>query len=157
MAENEFIDKVATVASDVADSIVKTTSDLYQKGKLQVELTKLKADLRELYRKLGIVCYAVEKGVGEEDQKTELIEQIDELNSKIDDIETDRAAEKEVREAEKEAAKKAKQAEKAARDAQKAANAGGPIEVKFTGEKCECGENRIGELPYCAFCGAEFK
>jgi len=154
--DNEFFDKVSNVANDMADTITKTTSDLYQKGKAQVELVKMKSDIRELYIKLGVTCYAVEKGTGDDSQFAEFVERIDELNCKIDEIEAGRAADKEVKEAEKAAAKQAKQAEKSARDAQKAARSGEPIEVKFTGDKCECGENRIGSLPYCAFCGAKF-
>lgn len=154
--EKEFFDKVADVATDVADTIVRTTSDLYQKGKSQVELAKLQSDVREANKKLGALCYATEKGHTQDDgRKMELIAELDALNDKINEIEAARAAEREEKEAGKAASKEAKESEKAARDAKKAARE--PIEIKFSSETCSvCGEARVGALQYCGYCGAKF-
>ncbi len=148
--EKDFFDKVGDVASDVADTIVKASSDLYQKGKKQVELTKMRSDQRELHKKLGAICYAMEKGYTADDAaKAELIAQLDELNERIEQIEAERAADRQAK-AEKAAAK---EAEKASQNA-----AQGPIEIRFDSETCSvCGEGRVGKLPYCGYCGAKFE
>jgi hypothetical protein len=139
--DKDFIGKVADVANEVADSIAKTTSELYQKGKTQVELARIRSDIRDSYRALGAVCYAIEKGGEDDGERASIIEKLDGLNDKLKEIEAARAAEKE-----------AKASAKAARE-----NPRGPIEVRFTGERCvDCGEPRIGTLPYCAYCGAGF-
>lgn len=151
--DKDFMEKVADVATDVADSIVKTTSDLYQKGKAQVETARLKSDIREQHKKLGAICYALEKGYSSDcSRKDEIIAKLDALNEKLEDIENERAAEKAARDAEKNAQREAREASKTT-EAKKSA----PIEIKFTSEKCsECGEARIGTLMYCGYCGAKF-
>lgn len=157
--EKEFFEKVADVATDVADTIVRTTSDLYQKGKLQVELAKMQSDIREANKKLGAVCYALEKGYTQDDgRKAELIAELDTLNDKVNEIQAARAAEREEKEAERAANKEAKENEKTARETKKAASANGPIEIRYSSETCAaCGEARVGTLQYCGYCGAKFE
>ena len=154
MADNkDFFDKVSDVATDVADSIAKTTSELYAKGKTQVEVARTKSDIRNGYRELGRVSYALERGhISGDDKKNEIVEKLDELHEKLNTIETQRAAEKQAKETEKASQKEAREAAKAEKAAQKE-----PIVVKFTSEKCaECGETRVGTLQYCGYCGTKF-
>ena len=155
MANNkDFFEKVSDVATDVADSIAKTTSEIYNKGKLQLEVARTKTDIRNCYRELGRVCYALERGhISGDEKKTELMEQLDELMEKLNTIEAQRAAEKQAKEEEKAAQKEAREAAKAEKAAQKE-----PIVVQFTNEKCvECGETRLGTLQYCGYCGTKFE
>lgn len=150
--QKDFFEKVADVASDVADSIARTATDLYQQGKTQMELSRLRAELREHYRKLGAIVYALERHEQADNGSREMImAKLDDLRSKIYEVEL-------AREAERQAKASEKAAERGAREATRTSRNTGPIEVRFDAECCgACGEARVGTLPFCAHCGEKFK
>ena len=149
--QKDFFGKVADVAGDVADSIARTATDLYQQGKTQVELARLRSELRDNYRKLGAIDYEMEKGAADDGAREAVIAKLDLLRARTGEVEQAREAEKKAKAAEK-------AAERGAREATRAAKNAGPIEVRFDSERCPvCGEARVGVLPFCAHCGEKFK
>jgi len=129
--EKEIRDKVTDVAANVKETVAKTTSELYKRGKLQVELVKLQSDIRETNKKLGAICYSLEKGHTSDDgTKAELVEKLDAINDRICEIES-------VIEEEKER----KEYEKAVREA-----------AKYC---AGCGELRVSKMTYCGHCGSK--
>lgn len=144
----DFVDKVAEGARDFADTVVRTTSDLIEKGKVSLEVSKLKGDRREALIALGELTYGIEKGYGGEGAKDELVARLDEIAEKINDIESQREAERQQRE-------DAREAERVRREA---AQAAGQTTEPPEKERCrECGQERIGSLDYCGYCGARFE
>jgi len=142
----DFIGKVAEVAGDAVEAVVKTTNEIVAKGKQQLELARCKSDIRECYKELGAVAYALEKGLTTEpEKKNEVVARLDELHAKLEAYEAERKAELEAKEAER-AAKAAEKEKKVE-----------PVEIRFESERCPaCGEARVGTLPYCAYCGSKF-
>ena len=144
--DKDFIEKVADVAGEVASAVVKTTSDLYQKGKQQIEIVRARSDIREQYKTLGELEYALKKGrITETADRDLAIERLDELFDKVDTLEEAIKAEKERKEAAREAAKAEREANRE------------PVEVRFDSERCPvCDQPRIGAFLYCASCGARY-
>ncbi len=54
-------DKLKTAAAALADAAVKTTGDLAQKGKKQVDMLALENKLSRAQRQLGALVYALDK------------------------------------------------------------------------------------------------
>lgn len=154
----DFVDKVAEGARDIAGNVVKTTGELVEKGKKSLELSRLKGERREALVALGEIAYGLAKGYGGEGAKEGLVEQLDEIVQKINDIEAMREAERQQREEQRDAERAEREAERARRSAERQANAGGPIEIKMDHEQCkDCGQDRIGSLQYCGYCGARYE
>ena len=90
----DFLDKVASVAKEVGETVSATASDLYEKGKEKAAEIGAKADLRDELRKLGELSYRAAKGeTVDEDEKTAIIATIDGLKIKIAELEAERAKE----------------------------------------------------------------
>lgn len=143
----EFVDKMAEGARDIADTVVRATGDLFEKGKKSIELSKLRDERRDTLIALGEMTYNIEKGYGSEAAKNDLVAKMDELVQQINDIEAQRQAERQQREDAREADRVRREADRAQYEAQQAA---APV--------CgHCGQARTGSLPYCGYCGAKFE
>lgn len=144
--EKDFIGKVADVAGDVANAVVKTTAEIYLKGKLQIETVRLRSDIREQYKLLGEQEYTLLKGKTEDTTERDLtVERLDEQFARLETLEEEAKAEMERREAAREAARVERE------------QARETVEVRFDSERCPiCEQPRIGSFLYCASCGARY-
>lgn len=161
----DFVDKVTEGAREIADSVVKTTGDLVEKGKKSLELSKLKGDQRDTLTALGEVTYGIEKGYGSEGAKADLVAKLDDIAQKINDIESARETERQQREDSREAERARREVQRA----QRAAETGGPAAMEASdtadaeeapdkGTKCpECGQGLVEGMAYCGYCGAKIK
>ncbi len=131
----DFLDKVVDAAKSVGQTVAKTTGDLYDKGKIKVNLVQAQSDLRDIYREYGEYIYKAEKsGNVDAAAKADFIAKADAIVKRIEDLQ---ASEEQAKEdASKEAAVNA-----ASQDDQKCA---------------ACGAVRENGAAFCGGCGAQF-
>lgn len=81
---NDFLDKVLNKSKEVANSVVKTTGELVDKGKVKAAQLQTKGDIKEEYRKLGELYYGcIKSGACDEAAKDAIVAKIDELTEKL--------------------------------------------------------------------------
>jgi hypothetical protein len=74
-------------ASNVANTVAKTSSEMVEKSKLLSSISSCKKEARDLYGSLGEIVYAKAKeGLIEDEEVTYLIDKIDGLNESIKEL-----------------------------------------------------------------------
>ena len=84
MADNNTLDKIMGKAGQMAESAVKTTTSLVNRGRDKAEEVSLQAKVAKLYRQLGSLVYALRKNDEENEPMIAwYISEIDRLQARM--------------------------------------------------------------------------
>ena len=84
---NEYVENAKKIVATTARKVIKKSGDIYSTTKLSLQISKLKGDIDECYRKIGKMFYENYCGESQSGEDVELLcKKIDELNKKIKDI-----------------------------------------------------------------------
>ncbi|MEG0913440.1 MAG: zinc ribbon domain-containing protein [Oscillospiraceae bacterium] len=142
----DFLEKVASVGKEVAQSVVKTTGEmaqsvvkttgeLYDKSKTKINIVQAQSELKDIFLEFGEYIYKAEKsGCVDAEAKADFMSKADAITEKIEELE---AIEENARaQGEREAAEKS---------------------ASKQPQTCTaCGAVRVDGAAYCGSCGAKF-
>ena len=82
---NEYVESAKKVVESATKKVIKKSGDIYSTTKLYFQISKLKGEVDECYKKIGKLFYASYRGdEASGDEADMLCKQIDEINEHID-------------------------------------------------------------------------
>lgn len=84
---NEYVEKAKKILTATSHKVLRKSSKIYSTTKLSLQVSNLKAEIDENYKKIGEIFYASYKGDSASGEEAELIcKKIEELKEEIDTI-----------------------------------------------------------------------
>lgn len=84
---NEYVENAKKIVASTAQKVIKKSGDIYSTTKLSLQISKLKGEIDDCYKKIGKMFYASYSGDSTSGDEAELLcKKIDELKEDIEVI-----------------------------------------------------------------------